>query len=252
MSKINDRTGEYNISGLAEVSGISIRNIRAYRARNLLQAPERRGRSSIYTQAHVTRLRTITRLLGRGYTMSNIEELLNAWHAGDDIAELLGLDAEAGPDAPTTVTIAELHKLLGDAVTPALIERAVAGGYAQRRGTQVYLPRPTLLYAAAELVKMGVPLDSLLDITEQLTKQLDIATGLLVDSLTEEAGNQQDAPDAQVAHVAEMASRLRGLFDRVVASEVGDSLHRTLEARFGEVLPKAEQTQRLVASATRD
>ena len=233
MSKFDKTTGEYNIAGLAEASGISIRNIRAYRARNLLQAPERRGRSSVYTQAHLTRLRTIARMLSRGYTMANIEELLQAWQAGQDIAGVLGLATEEpGQAAPRTWSLKELRKLFGPAVTPAIIDRVVAGGYAERRGAALYIPRPTLLHVSAELTKMGVPLADLLDILEQLTRQLGVATRAVVDTL-DTPGDASGDPGRPLVELAEVASKLRTLLDRAIASEVGHALEQALDERFG-------------------
>ena len=82
---------EYRLSELAETSGISVRNIRAYRERGLLDAPRRDGRSAFYDDRHVAQLTAITRLLRRGFTSAHIAEFLTAIREGVDIADMLGL-----------------------------------------------------------------------------------------------------------------------------------------------------------------
>ena len=57
---------------LAEVTGLSVRNIRAYQSRRLLQPPEIRGRVGYYGQQHVTRIELVQRLQGEGFNLQAI------------------------------------------------------------------------------------------------------------------------------------------------------------------------------------
>ncbi|MFF3554525.1 MerR family transcriptional regulator [Streptomyces tsukubensis] len=84
---------EYRIEDLAQLSGATVRTIRAYQDRGLLPKPERRGRSNVYGAAHLTRLRQIAGLLDRGYTLASIRELLEAWDTGRGLGGVLGLVA---------------------------------------------------------------------------------------------------------------------------------------------------------------
>src|SRR5689334_12317394 len=60
---------EYTVDELARAAETTVRNVRAYQDRGLLAPPERRGRSGIYTDSHLSRLRIIGQLLERGYTL---------------------------------------------------------------------------------------------------------------------------------------------------------------------------------------
>jgi DNA-binding transcriptional MerR regulator len=82
---------EYRLSELAEASGITARNIRAYRERGLLDAPRRDGRSAFYDDRHLAQLAAISRLLRRGFTSAHIADFLTAIREGIDIADMLGL-----------------------------------------------------------------------------------------------------------------------------------------------------------------
>ena len=58
---------EYRLQELASLSGVSARNIRAYRGRGLLDPPRREGRSAFYNDHHLSQLRTINELLRKGF-----------------------------------------------------------------------------------------------------------------------------------------------------------------------------------------
>ncbi|MFI1729221.1 MerR family transcriptional regulator [Streptomyces acidicola] len=88
----------YRIEDLAHHSGATVRTIRAYQDRGLLPSPERRGRANVYSDAHLARLHQIAGLLDRGYTLTSIKELLEAWDSGRGLGGILGLVTEAdGP-----------------------------------------------------------------------------------------------------------------------------------------------------------
>src|SRR5437868_4842857 len=88
----NGAQPEYTIDELARAAGTTVRNVRSYQDRGLIDPPERRGRVGIYTQAHLGRLRLINHLLARGYTLANIMELLKAIVEGHDLRSILGLE----------------------------------------------------------------------------------------------------------------------------------------------------------------
>ena len=58
---------QLRIDDLARESGVSVRNVRAYQERGLLQPPQRVGRVAFYGEEHLKRLSVIVSLLERGY-----------------------------------------------------------------------------------------------------------------------------------------------------------------------------------------
>lgn len=82
---------EYRIDELAQLSGVSVRNIRAYRERGLLDPPRRVGRSAVYDDMHLGQLATINDLLRRGFNSAHIAEFFTSIRRGHDLANLLGL-----------------------------------------------------------------------------------------------------------------------------------------------------------------
>lgn len=82
---------DYRLSELATASGVSARNVRAYRERGLLDPPRREGRAAIYDDHHLAQLRTINELLGKGYTSAHILEFFESMRRGHNLADILGL-----------------------------------------------------------------------------------------------------------------------------------------------------------------
>ena len=96
---------EYRISELARVSGVTERNIRAYRERGLLDPPCRRGRDAFYDDHHVAQLETVNQLLAQGFTSAHIAAFLDGIRRGDTLTDVLGVHpawAEVTIDALST------------------------------------------------------------------------------------------------------------------------------------------------------
>ncbi|RDH78571.1 MerR family transcriptional regulator [Mycolicibacterium moriokaense] len=82
---------EYRLDDLARISGVSSRNIRAYRERGLLDPPRRQGRSAFYDDYHLSQLRTINQLLRKGFNSAHIAEFFDRMREGHDLAAILGV-----------------------------------------------------------------------------------------------------------------------------------------------------------------
>lgn len=255
MSNARPIDQEHNIDGLAKVSGVTVRNIRAYRAKGLLQAPERRGRQSIYSTAHITRLRTIKALLERGYTMANIEELLNAWSLGKDLGGVLGLDRLTLPDAsppqeaPEYFSLRDLRNGYGAQLTPTVIKKIVRLRLLVPRGKGFLATRPNLIRIGIELTRIGVPLGKIVDILADFMRLVDVVTGTVVDALDADLPSSQAT--ANVAHVTQTSWELRALLDQAITLELTESMHRSLEERFGTGMDRRRSERRAAGKPTK-
>jgi DNA-binding transcriptional MerR regulator len=86
------------LDDLARISGVSARNIRAYRERGLLDPPRRVGRLAYYDDYHLSQLKTINQLLRRGFNSAHIAEFFASMRQGADLADILGIQrAILGP-----------------------------------------------------------------------------------------------------------------------------------------------------------
>jgi DNA-binding transcriptional MerR regulator len=98
---------EYRLDDLARISGVTTRNIRAYRERGLLDPPRRVGRSAYYDDYHLSQLKTINQLLRRGFNSAHIAEFFTSMRQGADLADILGIrrailgpPPDEGPEVP--------------------------------------------------------------------------------------------------------------------------------------------------------
>jgi len=162
---------QYRVDELARAADTSVRNVRVYQDRGLLPPPRRVGRTGIYTEAHLARLRLIRLLLQRGYTFATIGELLSAWSQGQGLNDLLHLDGVIAvpwsDETPTRLREADLVAAFGD-FTEAQLHRAIEMGFVGRDDDGYQVPSPRLLEAGSQLVAAGVPLSAVLDLAEGL------------------------------------------------------------------------------------
>jgi len=232
--------GEYRIEGLAHASGTTVRTIRAYADRGLLPRPERRGRTNVYGEEHLARLRQIAGLLDRGYTLASIKELLEAWDAGRGLGGVLGLVAEVqGPwsdEESGQLSRAELEELFGGAADESAVEEAVELGVLERVAGEpevFFVPSPQQLAVAAELHAAGVPFSAITGQLRELRLRVEeIAAGLL--DFTAEYVFQRylDHPpsDAEATEAAGLVRRLRPLAQQTLDAELARAM-RTLATR---------------------
>ncbi|MBE1532551.1 MerR family transcriptional regulator [Actinomadura algeriensis] len=244
---------EYRIDELARIGGSTVRNIRAYQDRGLLPPPRLQGRVGLYDDNHLARLRLIGKLLGRGYTLAIIKELLAAWQTGKDVGEVLGLEKVLtdpwSDELPGTATDAELVEIFGagldDDEVVRFRQRTLELGLIEPDpdGAGYRVPSPRLLHVGAELVAAGIPLDAVLDIAAQIRADCEIIAGRFVGLVEEHVFDRLDqaAPGPEdVTEVAAVVRRMRPLVKMVVDPFIA----RAMEARVQEALGDRLETVR--------
>jgi DNA-binding transcriptional MerR regulator len=83
------------VDELARQAGTTTRHVRALQTRGLLPHPHLVGRTGYYDAQHVDRLRAVLRLQRRGFSLSAIDHLVEAWERGATLGEVLGLSPHA-------------------------------------------------------------------------------------------------------------------------------------------------------------
>ena len=246
---------EYRIDELARVAETTVRNVRAYQDRGLLPPPRKQGRVGYYSEDHVARLRIIGQLLERGYTLANIRELMAAWETGQNVGELLGLEAVLSEpwsdETPTVVSLEELAGLFGgfDEVDPAALldaaRGAVAAGLLEPRDDGYLVTRPRLLHIAAELINAGIPVDAMVALGVELVSAIDGIAALFVGLVTTHVIDPlgEPIPAADVPRVADVIRRLRPLAEQSVDTILAEAMERRVSAELGERLSRMVKTE---------
>jgi len=234
---------EYTIDELARQAGTTVRNVRAYQDRGIIPPPERRGRAGVYNAEHLSRLRIIGQLLARGYTLSSIGELIEALDQGQNLAQVIGIEsAVASPwtdEQPMTYSLPDLVRLFEGNFDPRVLAMVVDLEILQQQGAKFVAPSPKMIIAAAELVKIGIPLADMLDVVGQLRANVERAAEAMVQlidkHLLEKYGDGLPPPE-ESAEIGDLIWRLRPLVEMAVHAEVSRAMQHAATQHLGDRL----------------
>jgi DNA-binding transcriptional MerR regulator len=197
---------EYRISELAGVSGVTERNIRAYRERGLLDPPRRHGRDAFYDDHHLAQLQTINQLLARGFTSAHIATFLDGVRRGETLTDVLGIRLDL-VEHPVTI----------EALSTAA-QRLVRHGVARVVNGKVTITDP----AVAEAVRTADDpehyvrvIAEVLDATRPLIEDLAAHTAAALQAVAHLRAGVQQAEDL-AKHV--VGGRLRAALDEHLAT----------------------------------
>jgi DNA-binding transcriptional MerR regulator len=263
-------TAEYTIDQLAQVSGVTVRNIRAHQSRGLMPPPAVRGRTGFYTQDHLARLQLILEMQADGFNLNSIKRILEGMPPGS-AGQVLGFERALrtpwGEEEPEIFEESELDEIVGGS-DAAMARKATKLGIIVPLGDGRYeVPSPILLRAGIELNRLGVPVASRLEVLEQLHRHMQAVADSFVKLFLEwvwkpfhEAGEREDdwpqvyealdrlrpiANDALVAsfHLA-IAEAIDGGLEKVRQQQAKEGPRRTAGRREGERREKADGRHR--------
>ena len=237
---------EWSIDELAREAGTTVRNVRLYQERGLLPPPRREGRRGRYGAGHLRRLRLVLTMLDRGYPLTAIRELLEAWEDHRSLADVLGFEeALAAPfttTPPKEVTLAELATLFPDG-GPAFLLRAMELGIVVPAGDDRFTaPSPGLFEAGAQLVADGVPMDTVLDTAEAILAATDALAERFVALFRDHVWQpfvDAGMPAGELPRITEVLQHQRPLATEAVVSALADALQRHTEAAAAAEWPAA-------------
>lgn len=230
------------IDQLARRAGTTSRNIRAYQSKGLLPPPRLSGRTGLYDDSHLMRLKLIARLQDRGFALGAIRELLAAWDKGASLSEVLGFDevltAPWSEETPQEVSLPQLESWFPETKDDAtLLERAVELGLLVRDEDRFTAPSPSLIRVGAELVAAGIPLAAVLDQAEALGSDTDAIAGRFVDLFTEhvwEAFLSGRSRFSDLQEVTDVLQRVRPLAFESVQAFLAQAMERKVQAAVAE------------------
>lgn len=250
---------EYSIDELARQAGTTVRNVRAYQDRGIIPPPVRRGRAGIYGTEHLSRLRIVGQLLARGYTLSSIGELIEALDQGHNLAQVIGIEsAVASPwtdEQPVAYSLSDLMTMFAGNFDSRVLADVVELEILHQQGSKFVAPSPKMIYAAAELVKTGIPLASMLEVVSLLRANVERAAEAMVQlidrHLLEKYGDGLPPPE-ESAEIGDLIWRLRPLVEMAVHAEVSRAMQRAASQHLGDrlshVLERFEQARRAAAT----
>ena len=231
---------EYRIDDLARAAGTTVRNVRVYQDRGLLPPPRREGRTGIYAEPHLARLRLIGQLLERGYTFAHIGEFLEAWQRGRNLTDLMGLEQVLttpwSDEVDDYLSAEELVELFGE-ISEDNLQTVLDQELLIPDGDRFRVPSPRLLYAGSEMVKAGIPLAVVLGLSASLKRDMEASAKRLVGAVADHAILPLTASfDASLAEVGALINRLKPLAQLAVDAHLAMAMERevrqTVEAQM--------------------
>jgi DNA-binding transcriptional MerR regulator len=227
------------IDELAHRAGTTTRNVRVYQERGLLPPPQRQGRLGLYGPEHLIRLQLVLRMLGRGYPLAAIRELVDAWEGQRHLGDVLGLEeAIAAPymsDEPMRLPVEAFTAMFGE----GSVERAVEVGMVERDGDELVTAIPRFLEVGAELVDDGIPPAAALDTAVEIMRAVDhvaeVCVGMVGDHIWRtfvDAG----MPAGERDEVAAVIGRMRTRAEAAVVAALAQAMQNKVDETFTETL----------------
>lgn len=229
---------EYRLDELARISGVSARNIRAYRERGLLDPPRRVGRSAFYDDYHLSQLRTINQLHRRGFNSAHIAEFFTSLRQGSDLADILGIQrAVLGPrDAVEESTNAEDGSRPGPGIAADSDEarRLIDYGLAEVVDGEVTLTDPAARRVVTGSREPLAYVRALLHIAETTRDAIDtLAAGyvhMLDECIAARFADGQGPGADDMEELSELVRDYRELWNSVVSGRLDTALQRQVAA----------------------
>lgn len=234
---------DMTVDELARRAGMTVRNVRAHQSRGLLQPPEVRGRTGYYGSHHLARLELVKELQAEGFNLEAIRRIIeNAPQASSQEALdfTRALTDAFSEEQPEIVSAEELAEPWGEEASPEMVRKVIKLGLVRDLGDGSFEVRsPRLRKASEELVTLGVPLETAIEVLRTLKRHSESVSKayakLFVDNVWrpfEEAGEG----DQDWREVRETLERLRPLaaqsllatFQLVMAETVEATLEREL------------------------
>lgn len=158
---------EFDINQLATMSGHSVRNIRAYLTNKLLQPGERRGRSLVFNQSHLRRLRQVDTYRARGYSLAAIQDVLSGEDGAmlaADVATFASFVEQWQREDDHLLTFPEVRKVLPlNDDRPVTLQAAIDRGLVRVVEDGLLIVRPEMFRAGLDLVSAGMNITDVID-----------------------------------------------------------------------------------------
>lgn len=224
--------GEFTVEQLALAADVTVRTIRNYQDKGLLDPPRLQGRKGYYSQRHLSRLKLISGLIDRGFAVNAIRELLLALEKGVGIDEFLGVESAItspwSDEEPTTISLLELYEKFPNDVDPETLNKANQLGVFTHDGVNVRVSSMSLLEVGERLTATGIPLLKLLNILERTQKNVQQVANDFVSLVTThvlEPYDQGELPPKEAfPELSQLVWELRPLAQKAVSVELSKAM----------------------------
>lgn len=235
-----ERESEFTVDELATRAGMTVRNVRAYSTRGLIEPPRLEGRTGYYSNDHLQRLLLIRTLLSRGFTLSAVEEsILRSPAAAPGIAlDLINIFEMSDDDDPTELmSREELASLAKRATDDPLFDSLAELGLIELVDeTTVRLLDPGVVRPGAMTVAMGLRPESIVAIVPHMQSHLEQVAHKVVQHVSADITQpflDKGLPADEWPQVYESIDALIPIAGQVVAAMFRSVLREAVELEIG-------------------
>jgi len=241
---------EYRVEQLAAAAQLPVDTLRFYQARGLLPAPRREGRIAVYTDLHLDRLTRIRSLQQQGFSLSQIQRVLEQ-AAGETKEPLLAalLEETVGERTLSREAFAAEsgmpEVMILAAERAGLFEPVLVDGEPRFVEADLGMARAGLM-----LLQAGIPLQELFDLASRHAQNVqtacDAAIDLFDNSIRKRGAHADDESAARIfKEMLPQATRLVALhFQRTLVARALDRFRDKQEhGALAEALAATESAQ---------
>jgi len=231
---------EFTVDELASRAQMTVRNVRAYAGRGLIEPPRLAGRTGYYNREHLQRLQLIRQLLERGFTLAAVEKAIqgtphNAAGHTLDLMTILDLpDEEEAEIMPRE----DLAALAGVERDDALIESLVGLRLVEKLdGDRVRLVEPAVVRAGAAAVTMGLAPETVIGLFPILQEHLRSITDTFVREVVAELIQpfiDAGFPEDEWERILALVDGLLPIASQVTLGIFRSEFRQSIEAEIGE------------------
>jgi DNA-binding transcriptional MerR regulator len=221
---------------------MTVRNVRAHAARGLLPPPRMQGRTGFYGAEHLARLDLITHLQAEGFSLAAIERLVDttpnqtAEHALSQYLEML-MPWQAEP--PVDMPRDEFASWIG--IEPTHYEMLTEAGLVEDLGEgAVRVHSPGMVRAGAEAVRLGMPLEALLETRRLVLDHVTDVAANFVDLFRRTVWQEfvdDGLPADRFADIRDVVAKLQP----VAAQTVMSAFRETMPRAVGDLVREASR-----------
>jgi len=191
---------EYRVEQLAAAARLPVDTLRFYQSRGLLPAPRREGRRAIYADQHLERLTRIRALQQQGFSLSQIQRVLDQPDGESEEPLLAALLEETvgGRTLSREAFAAESgmpEVMILAAERAGLFEPVVVDGESRFVEADLGMARAGLM-----LLEAGIPLQQLLELSTRHAQNVQSACDAAID-LFDDSIRKRGADDESVSRI---------------------------------------------------
>ncbi|AEW97471.1 MULTISPECIES: MerR family transcriptional regulator [Streptomycetaceae] len=223
------------VDELAARAGVTVRTVRFYGTKGLLPPPQLGPRRvGHYGPEHLARLALIEELQHQGLTLAAIERYLEQLPPGisaHDLAIHRALVASWVPEDAAEVTLEQLERRTGRALTGEDVDRLAAMGVLERTGdAEVFRVDPGILHLGVRLLDVPITLEAVLASREVVLEHARAAARELSRLFRAEVGDASATED--IAAVKSLSASMQPLVVQALVTAFQRTLKEELRAWF--------------------